>query len=120
MKQRSLLALFMLISCLSLAQKRRNGGKFLDTIFRMKEVQERWSYVEKCSDGKRQLSAIIYSLPTRNQPYYWIKVGEATEFSYVTHFHFFVYPKPLNIKYYDTVRDSAIDLDEWRKEKVPN
>lgn len=111
-----------IIFCLTLlsirvqAQNKQKESKILDKIFELKEVRQRAEYIKLASKGERHLSAIIYSKPSKDEPYYWVKVWEDNGDSYVSHFHFFVYPDPFEIKYYNVAEDTAISLEEWRKQ----
>lgn len=92
--------------------------KMMDTIFNLKEVQERAKYIEGQTNGKRHLK--VWLADTPNLPtthYYWIKVGEDNGTNLVTHFNFYVYLDSMRIMYYDIPNDSALTLDEWRKTK---
>jgi tRNA A37 threonylcarbamoyladenosine biosynthesis protein TsaE len=53
--------------------------------------------------------------PDENTPYYWVKAGEDNGMSLVTHFDFYVYPKTMEVKFYDVVEDKVLTLAEWRK-----
>ena len=90
-------------------------GKIIDTIASLKEVVERSKYVEEQTKGKRHLQFAIWNRPKKATPYYWVKVMEDNGVSLYTHFNFYVYPKTMTIKYYDTINDRIIDLATWRK-----
>jgi hypothetical protein len=107
---------FAVLSFVAAAQNNKRAGKIIDTLYKIKEVNERFAYVEKQSGGERHLSFVFFTKPTKKDPYYWVKVWEYNSVSNVTHFNFLVYPKPFSIMYYDTVRDTVISIDEWRKE----
>ncbi len=88
--------------------------KILDTIIKLPECKQRADYIIKQTRGKRHLGIVIYERPSKGSPYYWVKAWEDNGMSYATHFNFYVYPKPFSIKYYDTVNDKALSLNEWR------
>ena len=90
--------------------------KIIDTIFKLKEVKQEADHVEKATKGKRHLGLVIYEKPSKNDPYYWVKAWEDNCSNYVTHFDFFVYTNPFEIKFYDTIEDTAISLKEWRRQ----
>jgi hypothetical protein len=115
----------LIITCLfSFSQKKSNTipkppstkkeDQIIDTIFKLKEVKERAKYVESQTQGKRHLQYSIWEKPTETTPYYWVKVMEDNGVSTYTHFNFFVYPKTMAIKYFDTINDETIDLKTWR------
>jgi hypothetical protein len=88
----------------------------LDTIWTIKEVNERNSYVKEQSKNKRELMVYINGTPDElNEDYYWVKVAEDNGNAYFTHFDFFIYPN-WSIKFYDRVKDKELTLDEWREE----
>lgn len=92
--------------------------KMIDTIFNLKEVQERAKYVDEQTNGKRHLK--VWLADTPNLPttyYYWIKVGEDNGTNLVTHFNFYIYPNSMRIMYYDIPADTTLPLNEWRKTK---
>lgn len=94
--------------------------KVVNLIFELPEVIAECKYVETHSKGKRHLAAFVNQKPTYNPndtraKYYWIKIWEFNGMNYVTHLHFFVNPKTMNIMYFDTLTDSLIPLNIWRK-----
>lgn len=88
--------------------------KILDSIFKLQECKERAAYIKHQTKGKQHLAIAIYERPSKEIPYYWVKAWEDNGMNYVTHFNFYVYVKPFKIKYYDTLNDKSISLDEWR------
>jgi len=74
--------------------------------------------MKKVTKGKHHLKIGIDGEPTKEQPYYWIKVWEDNGDAFVTIFDFFVYPKPFEIRFYDTIKDTAISLKEWRRQML--
>ena len=116
MRKRLLIILVIFLSYTVHAQNSVIEDKIIDTIFKLKEVKQRASYMKKVTNDKRHLSIVINGEPTKEQPYYWIKVWEDNGSSYVTHFNFIVYPNPFEIKYFDAVNDTEISLKEWRRQ----
>lgn len=92
-------------------------SKIIDKVFALPEVQKEIQYVETASKGKRHLGATILQRPSKEFPYYLVKVWEDNGMSYVSHFNFFVNPKTLTIKYQDTKQDTLVDLNAWRKQR---
>jgi hypothetical protein len=115
MPYKLLVLAFIFLSVAANPQGKSTENKIIDTIFKLKEVKERSGYVEKESKMKRHLSVAIYAKPTKNEPYYWVKVWEDNGHSYTTHFNFYVYPKPFTIKFRDDVGGAAISLKDWRR-----
>jgi hypothetical protein len=90
--------------------------KILDTISKLPECRERAAYIEKETKGKRHLTIVIYERPSKEFPYYWVKAWEDNGIIYATHFNFYIYTNPFNIKYYDTMNNIVISLKEWRQQ----
>lgn len=92
----------------------KEESKIWDSIFKLPEVKSRIKYVDSVTQGKRRLHVWTFKKPDKKDNFYWIKVSENNGSFTVAHFNFFVYPKN-EIKYFDTVNDSILTLDEWRK-----
>ena len=90
-------------------------SKIVDTIASLKEVKERMNYVEGQTNEKRHMHIGIWERPTKDKPYYLVKVMEDNGVAYVTHFNFLVYPNTMTIKYLDTITGEVLNLNEWRK-----
>ena len=90
--------------------------KVIDTIMHIEEVALMDILTRKNSNGKRHFNYAIWSRPSRETPYYWVKVREVKGFSFVTHYNFYVYPKDFSIKYLDPVSDTLISLKEFSKQ----
>ena len=88
--------------------------KIWDTIFKLPEVISQIKYIDKATNGKRRLHVWTYKKPDNLENFYWIKVSEDNGSTTVAHFNFFVYPNN-EIKYFDTVNDSILSLEDWRK-----
>lgn len=80
----------------------------------MPEVISRIKYVDKISNGKRRLQISTSKKPDYVENFYWIKVSEDNGITIVAHFNFFVYPDN-EIKYFDTVNNTILSLEDWRK-----
>lgn len=102
------------------AGKGTDDAKIYDIISALPEVKERAKYIEKETNGDRHLQIMIYKTQKElEREYYWVKAGEDNGTNFVTHFNFYVYPYNkirFEIKHYDTVNDSVIDLETWRKQ----
>ncbi len=96
-----------------------NEERIYKLIYNLPEVVERAKYIEKETQGKRHLVIMIAEKPKeKTQNYYWVKVGENLETNFVTHYNFYVYKEKYEIKYYDTVNDTIINLETWRKNNI--
>jgi hypothetical protein len=73
--------------------------------------------VDSVNHGQRKVMSDIFSSPTKDSNYYWVRVGEDNGDMFVVEYHFFVYPPKMLIKYYDVADDTVISLGEWRKRR---
>lgn len=89
--------------------------KIIDTVASLTEVKARANYVRTKTKGKRNLQYAIWGKPTKENPYYWVRVMEDNGTEYHDHFDFYVYPRSFAIRFYDIVNDTAITLSDWRK-----
>lgn len=87
----------------------------IEMVMQLHEVKEAKAYVLRHSRDKRKLLPMIYGEPTKEQPYWWVVVGEYNGMSFVTHFGFLVYIRTRKIYYYDALEGKSIDLQTWRK-----
>ena len=90
----------------------------VEKVMRLPEVGKANAYILHHSTDKRKLFAMIYGEPTRQQPYYWVAVGEDNGMCFVTHFGFHVYIRTGKIWYIDTLNGTEIDLRTWRKSRT--
>jgi len=92
-----------------------------DTIYKLilslPEVAKRARYIHDQTKGDRHLQVMIVESPNNVIDYYWVKAGEDDGKSYVTHFNFYVFPnRNWEIKYFDTVKDTLVTLEDWRRD----
>ena len=92
-------------------------NKILEKVLKLPEVKKRSQYVEAVSKGQRHLGAVVYQTPTKESNFYWVKVWEDNDGSSVSHFNFFVNAQTLEIKYFDTINDTLLDLKTWRQRR---
>lgn len=87
-------------------------------VYNLQEVKERELYIDQQTHGKRHLKFMIIERPqNKERNYYLVEAGEDNDVRFVTHFSFYIYPgNNYEIKLYDPVKDTIINLDEWRKE----
>jgi hypothetical protein len=72
--------------------------------------------LDSVSKGKAKSLLIIAKKPDKAEPYYWVQVGNNSGGRFIARYNFFVYKKKgLEVKFYDTMNDSIITLQEWRK-----
>jgi len=84
-------------------------------IMNLEEVKRKSAIIEQESKGKRHLATYVETLPTADDPNYWIKVAEDNGGSYVTYYTFAVDGKTQLIRYYDVMQDSLLSLEQWRQ-----
>ena len=86
----------------------------MDTVMRIPEIRAADLYIRHETKGKRHLFSMIYGDPDKENPYYWVVVGEDNGMSFVTHFTFYVYIKSGKILYYDSFKGTRMELQSWR------
>jgi hypothetical protein len=89
-----------------------------DTLYalvgKIDEVKKLIETTNKTSLDKK-VSVMIAKRPDEKFPYYWVQVGVDDKNRFQPVYNFYVNPKTSDIKFYDTVNDSVITIDEWRK-----
>lgn len=118
MRQVLLVALLLLHDFHSYAQTDAVEDTVIDTVFKLREVRQMSDLIQKKHKGKHRLLLNIYCVPSKDAPYYCVKVWEDNGGTYVTIFDFFVYPKTLEIRYLDRVKDRVLSLEQWRKQRA--
>ncbi len=86
-----------------------------DTILSLDEVKKEDKFLRKQTKGQRHLSVAIYRYPNETDNYYWVKAWEDNGDAFATHFNFYVYPKTKKIMFYDTLNDTLLDVQTWKK-----
>ncbi len=92
--------------------------KILTKVLELPEVRERAKEIDSLSHHTRKLKVMIAGEPTEEEPYYYVKAVEDNGGNFVTHLHFYVDPKNMEIKVYDVVEDLTFTLEEWRKREL--
>jgi hypothetical protein len=97
-------------------------NRVFDTISNLPEVIALSNSVEKESAGKARVFVYIPEFPSKENNYYWVKAAtERTDLkpdeSDMTFsiYQFKVYPKTLEIQFWDVGQDTCIRLSDWRK-----
>lgn len=84
----------------------------IDTIFKLRKVQELGAFIEKATKGERHLKIWIENKTvSANKSYYWVKVGEDNGSALVTHLNFHAYINPIKIMFYDILNDKEVSID---------
>lgn len=91
--------------------------ELLDQIWELPKVKKRSEYVRTETNGERTLKLKIQQKPTKEDPYYWVKVGEDNGLNFVSHFLFALNPNTSEIFYYDGLTGEKIAVEEWEKMK---
>lgn len=103
-----LLLIFSASGQTTYVKETKKESKAVDLVARLPEVINADNYVKKVSKGKRHLVSYLASGPTKEYPYYWVKVVEDNGASYATHFNFYVDTKTYAIKYDDAMADGRL------------
>ncbi len=104
------------------SQSNRNisEDEAVNLIKNLEEVKRKNELVVKDSQGKRHLSTYTETLPTSNDPNYYVKVAEDNGGSYVTYYIFAVNSRNKAISFYDVINDKLLSLNTWRRTTPPN
>jgi len=96
----------------------KDAGRVYKLILSLPEVARMARYIQEHTKGERHLEVMIAESPKDTiRNYYWVKAGEDNGINYVTHFNFYVFPdRNFEIRYFDTVRDTVLTLEDWRTE----
>lgn len=94
---------------------RINQKWIFDTIFSLNEVKERAEFISNHTKGASHLSISIVDPNDSTKNYYLVKAIEDNGTNSVTHFNFYVYTHPIKILFYDTIKDTLLDIKTWRK-----
>jgi len=79
------------------------------------EVKAKARELESKSRGRQKVRYNLHRKPDESIPYYWVKVEQNTGEEFVTIYDFFVHQTSPDIKYYDAIKDTLIDLETWRR-----
>ncbi len=66
-------------------------------------------------DVKTHTGSFISAEPDSSFKYYWVKVGLSDAIRFTTEYNFYVDTTDMSVSYYDTMTDSVIPLEQWRK-----
>ena len=116
--------LLLLLSYFATAQNTvkisKEGEKVLGLVAKLPEVITADKYVQKVTKGKRHLFRYLASEPTKEEPYYDVKVAEDNGSAYHTHFIFHVQPKTHKIFYMDTATGKLLPEEQCREKLMQN
>lgn len=91
----------------------------INTIYNLTEIKSYFHKVDSIFKGKMHAKIIIFSNPTKAEPYYWVQVGIDNGLRFDTEYNFYIYVKKnIEVKYYDAFNDKIITLEEWRKSSL--
>lgn len=79
------------------------------------EVKTYSNYIDSISKGEKGVTIITKTKPQNDKKYYWVQVGVNDGFRFTPNYNFYVYPDGMIVKFYDTINDKILNLDEWRK-----
>ena len=68
------------------------------------------NFLERQERKTGNLEYIVRDMPTQEKPYYIIQVGKSNNYRFEVFYNFYCYPKSGKIKFYDTIRDTLIDV----------
>lgn len=88
----------------------------LKKVMDLQEVKLASAYADSISNHKHGITLIISAEPGKEQDYYTVQAGYTSDIRFEVYFNFYIYPKGMTIKYYDVMTDTALPLEEWRKQ----
>ena len=88
-----------------------NVDKAMDIVSKLQEVIE----LERHYKVKGRKAIVLMQSPNKETPYFWIQVGFSTSYRFEPIYNFYVSPKKGSVFFYDTMTDSIIRIEDWRK-----
>ena len=86
-------------------------GKVMGLVGKLQEVRE----LERDYKVKGRKAIVLLQSPNMDTPYFWIQVGFSTVYRFEPIYNFYVSPKKGSVFFYDTMTDSIIRIEDWRK-----
>jgi len=86
-------------------------GKVMGLVGKLQEVRE----LERDYKVKGRKAIVLLQSPNIDTPYFWIQVGFSTSYRFEPIYNFYVSPKKGSVFFYDTMTDSIIRIEDWRK-----
>lgn len=86
-------------------------GKVMGLVGKLQEVRE----LERDYKVKGRKAIVLMQSPNMDTPYFWIQVGFSTSYRFEPIYNFYVSPKKSSVFFYDTMTDSIIRIEDWRK-----
>jgi hypothetical protein len=86
-------------------------GKVMGLVGKLQEVRE----LERDYKVKGRKAIVLMQSPNMDTPYFWIQVGFSTSYRFEPIYNFYVSPKKGSVFFYDTMTDSIIRIEDWRK-----
>jgi len=78
---------------------------------KLQEVRE----LERDYKVKGRKAIVLMQSPDMDTPYFWIQVGFSTAYRFEPIYNFYVSPKKDSVFFYDTMTDSIVRIEDWRK-----
>ena len=85
--------------------------KVMGLVGKLQEVRE----LERDYKVKGRKAIVLMQSPKMDTPYFWIQVGFSTVYRFEPLYNFYVSPKKGSVFFYDTMTDSIIRIEDWRK-----
>ena len=83
----------------------------MNIVSKLKEVIE----LERYYKVKGRKAIVLMQSPNKETPYFWIQVGFSTSYRFEPIYNFYVSSKNGSVFFYDTMTDSIIKIEDWRK-----
>ena len=88
-----------------------NVDKAMGIVSKLQEVIE----LERHYKVKGRKAIVLLQSPNMDTPYFWIQVGFSTPYRFEPIYNFYVSQKNDSVFFYDTMTDSIIRIEDWRK-----
>ena len=92
--------------------EKNQGFKGWETLVsKLQEVIE----LERHYKVRGRKAIVLMQSPNMDTPYFWIQVGFSTPYRFELIYNFYVSQKNDSVFFYDTMTDSIIRIEDWRK-----
>ena len=88
-----------------------NVDKARGIVSKLQEVIE----LERHYKVRGRKAIVLMQSPNMDTPYFWIQVGFSTPYRFELIYNFYVSQKNDSVFFYDTMTDSIIRIEDWRK-----
>jgi hypothetical protein len=92
-----------------------NSTTEIDTVLNIISELNEVANLKKRHDINGNKSIIIVETPNVNFDYFWVQVGNSNKERFEPLYNFYVTPKNYFMYFLDTLNDTIISIEDWRK-----